>query len=494
MGLLVFPRSSSSGCRLRSEKRENIFSYPQSRQGGGEGRAHHKIPPNARAYESRQGLGEGGKLGRLHAQGSEGAQLRRENGPLSIKGKGVPSWSTERSPAAGQVTPIMAGGGGKAPTGRLQGRGGMQGQGVPVPRKMGALRTESPQHRALDKRLLAFSRLLRLWRFDKGVLRVVRIREVVDTVQQRIIFEDRLHVLVVHPGFGGGAIRFRVTGGDLGSDVVDQTEDCGVEDYTVLLSYRIQVKPMLSPAMLDHSPHGWENLLIQQRLDLQLFVFLLDVLPPRRIWPQVLRLQSLFGSDLRSVFIVPIRSGSSLPASAAIAYAPTGGETVLHGRVKEEEMKLRKLSGCSQKRYAFAGQSGPLEVMIIHRLFTHTSVLSPICSGGAQDSAMAPDGGRASRQYSPDVDSDTDDHDAALRPSVSRSVAAEPDLAFLRTRSEQPQFTLRALQYLFRVADGVDLRHGDALGADRVRVLQRAADADVSARRADEAVGMGRGV
>ncbi|RMZ15707.1 hypothetical protein D0860_01493 [Hortaea werneckii] len=58
---------------------------------------------------------------------------------------------------------------------------------------------------------------------------------------------------------------------------------------------------------------------------------------------------------------------------------------------------------------------------------------------------MAPDGGRASRQYSSDVDSDTDDHDAALRPSVSRSVAAEPDLAFLRTRSEQPQFTLRAL-------------------------------------------------
>ena len=59
---------------------------------------------------------------------------------------------------------------------------------------------------------------------------------------------------------------------------------------------------------------------------------------------------------------------------------------------------------------------------------------------------MAPDGLRASRQYSPDVDSDTDDHDAAaLRPSVSRSVAAEPDLAFLRTRSEQPQFTLRAL-------------------------------------------------
>ncbi|KAI7512711.1 oligopeptide transporter-like protein [Hortaea werneckii] len=59
---------------------------------------------------------------------------------------------------------------------------------------------------------------------------------------------------------------------------------------------------------------------------------------------------------------------------------------------------------------------------------------------------MAPDGGRTSQQqYSPDVDSDTDDHDAALRPSNSRSVAAEPDLAFLRTRAEQPQFTLRAL-------------------------------------------------
>ncbi|KAI7087372.1 oligopeptide transporter-like protein [Hortaea werneckii] len=59
---------------------------------------------------------------------------------------------------------------------------------------------------------------------------------------------------------------------------------------------------------------------------------------------------------------------------------------------------------------------------------------------------MAPDGGLASQQqYSPDVDSDTDDHDAALRPSNSRSVAAEPDLAFLRTRAEQPQFTLRAL-------------------------------------------------
>ncbi|KAI6817187.1 oligopeptide transporter-like protein [Hortaea werneckii] len=59
---------------------------------------------------------------------------------------------------------------------------------------------------------------------------------------------------------------------------------------------------------------------------------------------------------------------------------------------------------------------------------------------------MAPDGGRTSQQqYSPDVDSDTNDHDAALRPSNSRSVAAEPDLAFLRTRAEQPQFTLRAV-------------------------------------------------